>query len=144
MTINLTPKQIENIADSLDAGMCCYYNLKTKEITEIPNFDNWISEEEPWQEEIEKIEENWRDYFKIEPMGSNSCFQVMVEFTETIDNETLKENLIKSLNKPKPFKNFKWVIDNSQEFRQKWFDFKKSKYISYVNSKIKEENDFIS
>lgn len=143
MTINLTPKQIEYIADSLDAGMCCYYNLKTKEITEIPNFDNWMSDEEPWQEDIDKIEENWGDYFKIEPMDSNSSFQVMVDFIDTVDNKNLKEKLIKSLNKPKSFRNFKWEIDNSGEVRQKWFDFKKTKYISWVNSKIEEENEFL-
>ena len=144
MTINLTPKQIEHIADSLDSGMSCYYNLKTKKITEIPNFDNWMSDEEPWQEDIDKIEENWGDYFKIEQMGSNSSFQVIVDFIDTVDNETLKENLIKSINKPKPFRNFKWEIDNSGEYRQKWFDFKKSQYISWVNSKIQEENEFLS
>jgi hypothetical protein len=144
MTINLTPKQIEHIADSLDSGMCCYYNLKTKEISEIPNFDNWMSDEEPWQEDIDKIEENWEDYFKIEPMGHNSSFQVMVDFIDSIDNETLKEKLVKSLNKPKPFRNFKWEIDNSGEFRQKWFDFKKSNYISWVNLKVEEENEFLS
>jgi hypothetical protein len=144
MTINITTKQIENIAESLDSGMCCYYNLKTKEIKEIPNFDNWMSDEEPWQEDIDKIEENWEDYLKIEPMGSKSSFQVIVDFIETVENETLKENLIKSINKPKPFRNFKWEIDKSGEFRKKWFDFKKLKYISWVNSKVKEENEFLS
>ena len=144
MTINLTQEQIEKIADSLDSGMCCYYNLKTKEISELPNFDNWMSDTEGWQVAIDKIEENWEDYFKIEPMGSNSSFQVMVDFTDSIDNKTLKEKLIKSLNKPKPFRNFKWEIDNSEEYRQKWFDFKKSKYISWVTTKVQEENEFLS
>jgi hypothetical protein len=60
MSINLTQNQIEKIADSLDCGMRCYYNKKTKEIAEILNLDNSFGgDEEPWQEELDKIEANW-------------------------------------------------------------------------------------
>lgn len=44
------------------------------------------------------------------------------------------------LNRSKPFSNFKWIIDNSGDYRQKWFDFKNQKYIEWVEEKISELN----
>jgi hypothetical protein len=50
--MKLTEKQIEEIADNLDCGMRCFYNLKTGEIKTLLNLDSWIgADEEPWEEE---------------------------------------------------------------------------------------------
>lgn len=46
--MNLTIKQIEEIAENLDCGTKCYYNLKTGEIKTLLNFDSWDdADEEP-------------------------------------------------------------------------------------------------
>ncbi|PTN10103.1 hypothetical protein C8N47_10288 [Mangrovibacterium marinum] len=37
-----TEKQLEEIADYLDCGMRCYFNLKTADIKILPNFDDWL------------------------------------------------------------------------------------------------------
>ena len=60
----------------------------------------------------------------------------MADFTETVDNQKLRDKLVNSLNKSKPFRNFKWQIDNSGEYRQKWFDYKKLRYIKSVKEQI--------
>ena len=52
----------------------------------------------------------------------------MLDFAESVDNVNLQERLINSLNKSKPFRNFKWQIDNSGNYLQKWFDFKNNRY----------------
>ena len=53
--MKLTEKQIEEIADNLDYGMRCFYNLKTGEIKTVINFNNWIgADEEPWAEELKR------------------------------------------------------------------------------------------
>ena len=55
-----TEKQIEEIAENLDCGMRCFYNLRTGEIKTILNFDSWDgTDEDPWEEESKEIEENW-------------------------------------------------------------------------------------
>ena len=59
------------------------------------------------------------------------------DFAESIDNTRLQDRLINALNKSKPFQNFKRQIDNSGEYRQFWFDFKKKRYIEWV----KEQSD---
>lgn len=135
--IKLADIQIKEIADNLDSGMRCFYNKKTKEIKYVLNFDNWIgADEEPWEEDLKEIENNWDYFIEFECMTSNDSFNVMADFIDTVDNQKLQGKLITALNKSKPFQNFKWVIDNSGDYRQHWFDFKNSRYIDWINNQL--------
>lgn len=70
-----TEKQIEEIADTLDSGMRCFYNLKSGEIKALLNFDSWIgADKEPWEEELMEIDENRDDYFEFEGFESHESF----------------------------------------------------------------------
>ena len=141
--MNLSAQQIDEIAENLDVGLKCYFNLKTGEIKTILNFDSWESDDqEPWEEEINEIEENWSDYFQFEGMESHDSFQIMADFVDTLDDQRLKDTLINALNKRKPFQNFKYEIDGSGEYRQLWFDFRKLRYIEWIKDQIDAHNDF--
>ena len=132
-----TEEQIIKIAEELECGMNCYFNIKIGAIKKILNFNSWdVADEEPWQEDIQEIENNYEDYIEFEGMDSHRSFNLMVDFVDEINDLQLKERLVRALNKPKPFRNFKWVIDNSGEYRQQWFDFRKSRYISWVKQQI--------
>jgi hypothetical protein len=140
--MKLTEKQIEEIADNLDSGMRCFYNLKTGEIKTILNFDSWNgADKEPWEEESKEIDDNWGDYFEFEGFESHDSFKIMADFTESINDTRLHDKLINALNRPKPFQNFKWQIDNSGEYRQQWFDYKKMRYIKLVKEQIDLQNN---
>ncbi len=139
--MKLTDKQIDEIADNLDSGMKCYYNLKTGEIKTIVNFDNWIgADEEPWEEDTKEIEANCDNYFEFEGLPTHESFRLMADFAENLDNNSLQERLVNALNKSKPFRNFKWQIDNSGDYRQEWFNFKKSRYVDWVKGQINFNN----
>lgn len=139
--MELTEKQIEEIAENLECGMRCFYNLTSGEIKTILNFNNWIgADEEPWEEELEEIEEHWDDYFEFVGFESHESFQIMVDFAESIDDHRLQNRLIGALNKRKPYQHFKWEIDNSGEFRQQWFDYKRMCYIQRVKDQIDLNN----
>jgi hypothetical protein len=98
---------------------------------------------ECWQEDIDEIEENYSDYFVIEKMNSTEAYKIMEGFTESLEDNPLYNKLINALNRRKPFQNFKWIIDNSGEYRQKWFDYKSKYYISWVKEKIEDYNRFL-
>lgn len=135
--MKLNEKQIEEIADNLDSGMRCFYNLKTGEIKTLLNTDSWIgADEELWKEESEEIDDNQADYFEFEGFKSHDSFQLMTDFAERVDDSKLQDKLRNALNRPKPFRNFKWQIDNSGVFRQQWFDFKKMRYIHWVKEQV--------
>jgi len=142
--MKLTEKQIEEIADNLDCGIRCFYNFKTGEIKTLLNFDSWIgADEEPWEEEAKEIDENWDDYFEFTGFETHESFRIMADFAERIDDQKLQDQLINALNRPNPFRNFKWEIDNSGEYRQQWFDYKKMRYIQLVKEQIDlNEQDF--
>lgn len=93
--MKLTEKQIEEIADNLDCGMRCYYNLKTGEIKTLLNMDSWIgADEEPWEKESKEIDENWTDYFEFEGFESYDSFKIMADFAESLDDTRLQDKLI--------------------------------------------------
>jgi hypothetical protein len=141
--IKLTEDQIREIADNLDSGMRSYYNTKTGEIKSVINTENWIGADmEPWEDEIEEVEENWDDYIEFDNLETHESFEIMEKFAESIDDTRLQEKLFHALNKSKPFRNFKWVIDNSGEYRQRWFDFKKAWYIRVVKDQILRLNNY--
>ncbi len=87
--------------------MRCFYNLKTGEIKTVINFDSWIgADEEPWEEELKEIDENWEDYFEFDGLESHDSFQIMADFADSVDDARLQDKLINALNISKPFRNF--------------------------------------
>jgi hypothetical protein len=139
--INLTKDQIKQIAEQLDCGMRCYINKETGEIKTVLNFESWQTDDrEPWEDVLNELDENWDKYFEIERMESHESFKIMADFTETVDSRELCDELINALNRKHPFQNFKWVVDNSGPYRQKWFDFKNQRNIEWVENKLDEIN----
>jgi len=123
--IKLTKDQIKEIAEELDCGMKCYINKETGIIKSVPDFDSWqTGDTELWEDILNELDENWGNYLEIERMESHESFDIMVEFAEDVDSRELHDTLNNVLNRKQPFSNFKWVIDNSGPYRQKWFDFK--------------------
>ena len=133
--MKLTEKQIEEIADDLESGMKCYYNLKSGIIKVIPDFEGGFDDEN-WEEETKELDENESDYFEFENVNSHDSFSIMVDFAESVADVSLQDKLMKTLNRSRPFRNFKWEIDNSGAYRQKWFSFKTKRYIEWVKKQI--------
>ena len=142
--MNIPEEKINQIADLLDFGLRVFYNLKTGEIKDIMVIDNWIDsgliEKGENPDDTEEIEKNRADYFEFENLDSYHSFQIMVDFTESVEDERLREKLIDALNRSKPYRNFKTIIDYSGPYRQEWFSFKKNRFIEWVKEQIEFEN----
>jgi hypothetical protein len=144
MKLIFSKEQIRDIAGNLECGMVCYINTKDLNIKYLlDELDMAYTDTECWQEDIDEIEENYSDYFVIEKMNSTEAYKIMEGFTESLEDNPLYNKLINALNRRKPFQNFKWIIDNSGEYRQKWFDYKSKYYISWVKEKIEDYNRFL-
>ena len=92
--------------------------------------------EDAWEDERKKIKKHPKDYLEIEKMDSRDSFRLMEAFINIVDSDKLRKDLINALNQRKPFGNFKYVIDNSGEYRQKWFDFKAEKMQEWVKEQV--------
>jgi hypothetical protein len=137
--IKLTQKKIREIYQELDCGMKCFYNPEKDEIVSLPNFDNNpYAEKEMWLDTIAEIKKNHKKYIGFNQMPPEKSFEIMEDFTETIGNKWLRKNLSGVFNEKNPFRNFKFLIDNSAEYRQKWFDYKEKKYCKWIESQLKK------
>jgi hypothetical protein len=125
----LTPEQIREIAELLDCGYRCYLRKRTGELLSLPGMENNAFEgEEFFSEELEKLENEFNEYIEIERPSSHESFNIMVDFTNQLpDNNALKSRLIEALDRRKPFRDFKYQIDNSGIYRDEWFAFKNAK-----------------
>ena len=136
--MKIQTEQIHSISQDLQCGLKTFVNKETYEIKSIIDPDNPYSEPEFYEEELEKIENDWTDFAVIEKMESWEAFKIMEDFVDEIENEKLKQDLTKILNSKSPFANFKAEIETSQ-YRQKWFDFRDKKYEEFVTNQLKSE-----
>ncbi|WP_310994216.1 UPF0158 family protein [Aequorivita marina] len=130
---------IQEIADSLLCGMVCYYEKATNTFIEIPEEAEdflMMEEENPWQEVIEKVEENEDDYILIDPMHSTQAFKVMEEFARQVDSLSVSSKLLDALDRHNPFRNFKHLIENDSDYREEWFNFRLQKNMAWVKKQI--------
>ncbi len=137
----LSPQQINSIAQYTSMSMICYIHKQTGEIIALPDFKNDdYADEEDFEEDVEKVENNSEDYFVLKPLQSSDSFEIMEEFVNQLSiKNALKNRLIKALNMKKPFREFNFIIDNSGEYKQKWFDFKDAKMEQWVINRFNEE-----
>jgi len=136
----LTEQQIKEIAEQLDCGFRSFWHRTTNELLFVPDLlSNPEFDGEIFDQDLEKLDNNFGDYIEIEKPNSSDSFEIMANFTERLnDNEKLKNELTKALNKKKPFREFKFVIDNSGVYRQQWFDFKNAQLKQWVTDKLNE------
>jgi|GEM_PF-233078 len=133
--MKLTDEKIRDIAGELDCGLICFLHKKTKEVTSIPDFDQFGSDGDgAWDEDLEEIDDNPEQYIKIEPMMPKRSFRIMEAFASQVSDPAIKEKLFHALEKRKPFRNFRYVVDDLGDLREDWFKFKHKKYEDYVRS----------
>jgi hypothetical protein len=133
--MTLSDKDISEIADLLDCGMVCFYHRTTGEIESHPDPDGLYFDPEPWQDVINKVENDWANYAKFEKMNSNEGFQMMENFAHSLSDNYFRDKILDQLSGGKPFQKFKRLIDSS-DFRQEWFDFKNNANIDFVKRQI--------
>lgn len=134
----LTDEQIQEIADELDIGMQCYIHKVSGEIISLPNDDMLHMDESLFEEVLERLDNEAEYLIHIEAPTSSEKFKIMELFVDQLsDKNPLRHRLYQALSKSKPFRNFKYVIDNAGNERQQWFDFKDEQLKLWVKEKMK-------
>ncbi|MCB0745383.1 MAG: hypothetical protein KDC67_15860 [Ignavibacteriae bacterium] len=136
---NLKQKIIKNIAQELDCGFDCYFNVRTNEIIVIPGISYVVDQDDfkkAFEEDFKRIENNKTDFIKFDVLESFESFKIMELFVQQLTDKNLKTELRKVLENKKPFQNFKIKVDQSN-FRQNWFDFKQKEIEKKVETKLK-------
>ena len=128
---------LNDIADSLEAGFKCYIHKETHEVITFPDEDRFTDmDQEPWQDDIDKVFDNHEKYIEIENMNSSESFRVMEDFVHSMENNSMKIRLLQAIEGLKPFGNFKHQIENSGDYRELWFTFRRNKNIDWVQNQL--------
>jgi hypothetical protein len=136
----LTQEQIKEVAEMLEIGFTAYWNKKTNELLFIGESANDL--DEGFQEDLKKLKDGRKDYIEIPRLESWESFKIMEQFVDELpDSLELKNELIVCLNQKHPFKHFKFAIDDSGDYREKWFDFKSEWMQNYVKDILRYLND---
>jgi hypothetical protein len=134
--VRLSSKQINDVAQELDAGLKCYVNKDSGEYKSILDLDHMDDSEGYWQEELEKIQAEWSNYVVIEKPSTHLEFGIMEGFAASIENEEIRDRLFYALSRNKPFRNFRNEVDYREDIRQRWFAFKQKAYEDYVREEL--------
>lgn len=128
---------INRIAQEIDMGMVCFLNPDTLEVESAMGESYIYGDEEEFNQEIYDKVNKWGKHIRITPLESYDSFKIMEKFIENgiPDKDRLKDNLWNAISGRKPFKHFKYIIDNSP-YRQNWFDFKLEELEKYVREEL--------
>ena len=121
----------------MEAGFTCFIHKDTHEVVEYITEDDYPDvDPKDWKEEKDKIKKNKKKFIEIERMNSFESFKCMEEFIHSLENIPTKNRLLQAITGRKPFANFKYQIDNSGEYRDSWFAFRREKTIEWIQNQL--------
>jgi mRNA-degrading endonuclease RelE of RelBE toxin-antitoxin system len=135
----LSEKEVEKIAAQLLKGMICFYQLDNKKIYQLPDDEDYFNYDLTPEEEdiLDEIDENPENYAEFTKMESNQEHQMMETFADRIVKErNFQDELFNALSKPKAATAFKFLIDSSGKYKEKWSDYRLQKYKDWVKEQI--------
>lgn len=128
-----TPAQQKEIAEQLSMGFRAFMHKDKDEFLFFPDRMQYMDEDfSAWQQEIDKVEENPDDYIEIEKWTSGDAFRIMSDFAEEVKQIDLKNRLFQALNNRKPFRGFRFIVDNHGDLREDWFAFRDKRQQEFV------------
>lgn len=130
----MTDKDLKEIAEQLSCGLRAFVHKKSEKMLFVPKEEDLFGmDEEAWEEDLNELETNFFEYHEIDCWRSNEAYDMMDDFAEQMtDDRKLQNRLFDALNKRKPFREFKFVIENSDDYREQWFEFKANWQFNYV------------
>jgi len=76
--MKVTIEQLREITDNVEMGYACFLHKKTGGIESYPdNLELMYDEDNPFQETIDKVEDDFENYIEFGSMPSREAYQVM-------------------------------------------------------------------
>jgi hypothetical protein len=141
--LTLSEKEVENIAAKLLKGMICFYQLDKKKIHQLPDDEDYFDydltpEEEDILDEIDDNPDNFAEFTKMEPAQEHQMMEAFVE--RVVKERSYQDELFNALSKSKAATAFKFLIDSSGNYNDKWTMYKKDRYKDWVKEQVDSYN----
>ena len=129
---------ITNIEQEFDTGLMVYLQKKDLTLLSLPDEAQFgFIDDEDWEKAQTEIENNPENYFELDKWDSSYSFKIMNFFVENIDdNAILKAKLSEVLEREKPFKNFRTILDHHEKYLQEWYKFKTLKQKEFIKNQL--------
>lgn len=89
-------------------------------------------------EELDPLE--WGDRFvHVDPIPSREGFRWMERFALGVENDTARERLLDALDRPRPFRRFKYALSDYPEIRDAWFRYEDERLKEAARSWVESE-----
>lgn len=134
----LSREKIDDLVGSMECGITIFYVKDEDVIKEAldlknPEYPN-LEDAGSFEEYSEYFEYN-DNYEQIYNLSSNESYDMMKDFADSLTNDQLQKKLYNALDNRKPFRNFKFIIENS-EAREDWFEFRTKTIRRHFESQI--------
>jgi hypothetical protein len=139
----LSEKEVDKIAALLLKGMICFYQIDNKKIHHLPDDEDYFNYDLTPEEEdiLDEIEDNPDNYVEFTKMEANQEHQMMENFADRIVKEKVfQDELVNALSKPKAATGFKFLINNSGKYKDRWDEYRFDKYKDWVKEQIDSYN----
>jgi hypothetical protein len=139
---NFDQARIREITQELEMGFRCFFHKETGELLSFPDEFKYPGQDlDAWAEDIEKFETDPFSSTEVEPIHSDDSFQIMADFAEQLRGDVrLQDRLVNALNRKHPFRNFKFIIDNSGKYREQWFEYKDARLMQLVKDRVERDS----
>lgn len=137
--LTLSEKEVENIAALLLKGMICFYQLDNKKIYHLPDNEDYFNYDLTPEEEdiLDEIEENPDNFAEFTKMETSQDHQMMENFAErSVKERNFQDELFNALSKPKAATGFKFLIDSSGKYKEKWHEYRIQQYKDWVKEQV--------
>ncbi len=137
--LTLSEKEVENIAALLLKGMICFYQLDNKKIYHLPDNEDYFNYDLTPEEEdiLDEIEENPDNFAEFTKMETSQDHQMMENFAErSVKERNFQDELFNALSKPKAATGFKFLIDSSGKYKDKWNEYRIQQYKDWVKEQV--------
>lgn len=134
----ITPAITWNIAGELETGVRIFVHKTTGEVRSYMDREYFMDLDDETEAIFQQfLKSESADYVEVERWSTRESFEIMADFAEQLEDEpALKKQLISALNRPKPSRHFKYLIDNSGQPREQWFAFKNARQQDHVKEQL--------
>jgi hypothetical protein len=116
-----------------DHEMENYLDLATGEV--FPVFDDFSEE----TEDRARIEEDPDRYLPIEPVPSHEGFRWMEDFAREQESDKVRRDLLRALERRRPFRSFKDELMSYPETRSEWFIYEEKRLLDHAREWLSAE-----
>ncbi|UZR95842.1 UPF0158 family protein [Chondrinema litorale] len=130
---------IKKVQDAYEVGGFKYYLEKnTWEVLSYPDDENVVfSDLDLYEDVLSKLQANVESYVEIPLPSSSEVFIIMEDFTDTIHNLFQQDMLMRAINGPKPYKQFRFALEDTGLLKD-WHQFRDNAYKKIADQWVDE------